>query len=261
MPRKSNSEVGHAKNVANLEDLFTRCGSFGPAFNPPRAELQVSGLQQKHREAQMALHHLSDCEVREQDATNNRKAAFKALRGLVTRVINTMIACGVSAKSVEDARVIQRRITGGRANKNGTKTNPPTSEETLEGNTSDSAATEAEPTPRTNSTSRQSYDLLVEHLSKLNLLLQRESKYTPNELDLQLSGLQAYEQQLRYLLTMVTAAETASEAARIRRKEVLYDETTGLVAVALQTKSYVKALFGNNSEQYKQVKGIPFRNY
>lgn len=261
MPKRSNSEVGHAKNVANLEDLFTRCGSFGPAFNPPRAELQVSSLQQKHQEAQMTLRHLFDCEVREQDATNNRKTAFKALRGLATRIINAMIACGVSPKSVEDARVIQRRITGGRTNKNGTKTNLPTSEETAQDNTSESVATEAESTARTNSTSRQSYDLLVEHLSKLNLLLQRESKYTPNEPDLQLSGLQGYEQQLRYLLTMVTTAETASEAARIRRKEVLYDETTGLVAVALQTKSYVKALFGNNSAQYKQISGIPFRNY
>lgn len=259
MQKKSKSEVGHAKNVANLEDLFTRCSGFGGAYNPPRPELQISNLQQKHQQAQMTLRYVAECEVREQDATNNRTAAFKTMRTLVTRIINVMIACGVSAKSVEDARVLQRRIQGSSNGKKSTSNDTPTTEEPLSSMPADATETTVVAAPRKNSTSRQSYDLLVEHLSKLILLLQREPNYTPNESELQVGALQTLEQQLRALLTLVTTTESESETARIRRTDELYDLSTGLVALALQVKSYIKAVFGSNSSQYKQVSGIRFR--
>lgn len=259
MATKSKSEGGHAKNVANLEDLIARCISYLDAYNPSRVELQIGALQQLHQEAQMALRNLAECEVMEQNATNQRAEAFKALRPLVTRVINAMKAYGLSAKSIEDARAIQRKITGTRAvKKNGTDETP-VPEAPTEQTASDASESVILTAPRTNSVARLSYDLLVEHFSKLVLLLQREANYYPNELDLQLGGLQAYEQQLRMLLTTATNTETASESARIQRKTVLYDPTNGLVARAHQVKSYIKAIFGNNSPQYKQVSKLTFR--
>lgn len=259
MTTKSKTETGHAKNVANFEDLIARCISYAGAYNPSRAELQIGALQQLYQEAQMILRNMAECEVMEQNATNQRAEAFKALRPLVTRIINTMKACGLSAKSIEDARAIQRKITGMRAAKKNETEETPVPEATTEQTAADVSETGVLTTPRTNSVARLSYDLLVEHFSKLVLLLQREINYNPNEPDLQLGGLQAFEQQLRTLTTTTTNAETASESIRIQRKAVLYDPANGLVARAQQVKSYIKAVFGSNSPQYKQVSKLAFR--
>ncbi|MDX1942557.1 MAG: hypothetical protein SFU99_18475, partial [Saprospiraceae bacterium] len=252
-------EVGHAKNVANLEDLIARCISYLEAYNPSRMELQIGALQQLHQEAQMVLRQLAEREVWEQDAANNRALAFKALRPLVTRIINTMRAYGLSAKSIEDACVIQRKINGTRASKKNNTDEAPATTDQTEGIASDPTSNEVATAPRSISTARLSYDLLVEHFSKLVLLLQRETNYNPNEPDLQLSGLQAHEQYLRTLITTATNAEAESERVRIQRWNLLYEPTNGLVARAKQVKSYIKAVFGSTSPQYKQVSKLSFR--
>lgn len=266
MAKKSKSEGGHAKNVANFEDLKERCKTYGPTYNPSRPELQLGGLEQKHQEALMMLRMLADWEVREQDAANQCAKAFKELRPRVTRVINSMIACGLSDKSITDARALQRLIQGTRANKKKNGEDTPVTEAPPEPTADDAATTEdhtatteAPDEPRNISASRQSQDMLIEHLTKLNLLLQREPAYTPNEPELQLSGLMAHEQYLRGLITTAATAAAELEAARFQRFEVLYNEVTGLVTIAQQVKSYVKAVFGSNSQQYKQLAKLIFR--
>lgn len=273
MTKRSNSEGGHAKNVANFEDMKERCKTYGPAYNPSRPELQLSGLEQKHQDAQMVLRLVADWEVKAQDAANQCAKAFKELRPKVTRVINSMIACGLSDKSITDARALQRLIQGTRANKKKNGEDKPVTEAPPESTADDAAptedhtaategqaaATEETPATRTVSASRQSQDMLVEHLSKLNLLLQREPAYNPNEPELQLSGLMAHEQYLRGLITTAAAATAELEAARFKRFEVLYDPVTGLVTIAQQVKSYVKAVFGSTSQQYKQLAKLIFR--
>ena len=41
--------------------------------------------------------------------------------------------------------------------------------------------------------------------------------------------------------------------ARISRNDILYKANTGLVDIALDTKTYIKSLYGATSPQYKQV--------
>jgi hypothetical protein len=260
MPTKSKSEVGHAKNVANLEDLIARCIGYGAPYNPLRAELQIGSLQHLHQEAQAALRALAEREVLEQNVLNQRAGAFKALRPLVTRVINTMVACGLGNKTIEDARAIQRRMIGARASKKTKDTNVAAEEAPAAAPAAEVADNGVVTAAKTVSVSRQSYDLLVEHFSKLVLLLQREADYVPNEPDLQLGSLQTHEQQLRGLITSVTTAEAETEKARIRRTEVLYHATNGLVVRAKQVKSYIKAVFGVKSSQYAQIGKLNFRN-
>ncbi len=37
----SQSEVGHAKNVANFQDLITYCTAYGATYNPSKTTLQL----------------------------------------------------------------------------------------------------------------------------------------------------------------------------------------------------------------------------
>ena len=38
----SNSETGHAKNVANFEDLISFCTGYGATYNPSKAAIQLA---------------------------------------------------------------------------------------------------------------------------------------------------------------------------------------------------------------------------
>ena len=40
----STSETGHAKNVANFEDLISFCNGYGAAYNPSKAALTITEL-------------------------------------------------------------------------------------------------------------------------------------------------------------------------------------------------------------------------
>ncbi len=259
MATKSKSEVGHAKNVANLEDLIADLKGLGPVYNPPRAELQLDNLQRLHREAQEVLRLVAEKEVLEQGATNERSQTFKLLRPKVTSILNTMVACGLSEKTIADARAIQRRINGTRAGKKSTTNETPTTAVSTEETALESEGNSVAKATKTISASRQSFDLLIEHFTKLRLLLQREPLYTPNEEEMQLAGLEQYEQYLRSLISNATNAESESAAARMQRSKVLYDPNNGLVALALQTKSYIKALFGSTSPQYRRISKLSFR--
>lgn len=44
----SHSETGHAKNVANLEDLIIKCESFGAPCNPTNNKLTIAALTALH---------------------------------------------------------------------------------------------------------------------------------------------------------------------------------------------------------------------
>ena len=38
----SNSETGHAKNVANFEDLISFCNGYGATYNPSKEALTIT---------------------------------------------------------------------------------------------------------------------------------------------------------------------------------------------------------------------------
>lgn len=259
MSKRSTSETGHQRNLTNLEKLLISMINLGSAFNPTRPELQISGLQQLYQEAKMVLSQMAEREVVDKNASNTRSQAFKNLRPLVTRIINNMIANGLPEKAIEDARAIQRRMNGLRAGKklNGTSnTEPPVETEDSPTESSNDNDVQAS---KTISVSRQSVDLLVEYLAKLVLLLQQNSNYNSNEAELQIGNLQMHVEHLRYLNTQAINAQIELEAVRIRRDAILYDKVNGLVARAKQVKSYIKAVFGSTSPQYKQISGLYFR--
>jgi hypothetical protein len=55
-------------------------------------------------------------------------------------------------------------------------------------------------------------------------------------------------------------AYTTVSNARISRDVTLYKEKIGLVDTALEVRAYVKSVFGASSDQYLQVKSLPFKN-
>lgn len=257
--KKSKSETGHVKNLMNFEDLLARFTALGGRYNPSLPELQLHSLQNLQQEAQQVFERLTTVKTFYDTATNARADLFDQLGSLTTRIVNTLIASGVSAKTLDDARGFQRKIQGIRSGKPESG-----SEAAVNGTNLDEMATNGTENGETaaekaRSTARLSYDLKIDHFAKLASLTQNEPKYQPNEEELKVSALLSFLQQLRMVNTNKTYADAEMEVARRERKRVFYHPENGLVTRALQAKAYAKAALGATSEDYKHIQRIKFR--
>ena len=238
----STSEVGHAKNVANFQDLITYCTGYGATYNPSKPALQLASLNPLFTTAQTELDNVTTAKNAFDTVTGDRQVAFEPLKSLATKVYNSLSVTDATDQTIADAKTINNKLQGKRAN----TTTPDTPDN-------------GQPTTINQvSVSRQSYDSLTENFSSLIDLVSSVPSYSPNETDLSVASLNTFRDNLQTANTNVINAEVAYSNARISRDNLLYSKDTGLVDVAMDVKNYVKSIFGATSPQYKQVSGIKF---
>jgi hypothetical protein len=241
----SNSETGHAKNVANFEDLTSFCTGYGASYNPVKASIKLAALGTLRTTALGTLTTVTTGNTAFINSTNTRQLVFAPIKALATRIVNALAATDASDQLIEDAKTINRKIQGARK---GGGTKPPT------------PPVDGTPPPDDNqiSVSQQSYDSLIENFKKLIELVGSEPTYTPNEVELQVATLATQAADLSTKNTAVINATTDLSNARINRNKILYLKDSGLVDVAGEVKKYVKSVFGATSPEYKQVSKIKF---
>jgi multidrug resistance efflux pump len=236
----SNSETGHAKNVANFEDLITRVESLGTAYNPTKAGLQLASLKVKHAEAAASLQNLATALPLYQQAVDARQKAFEPLNKLITRALNMFKASVSNPAEVESATALADKIRGFKAPK--------------------PLAKEGEEPVKTVSTSQQSFDMLIANFLLFVEVLAANAAYNPNEEELKITSLQALYAELNTKSQAVTQAQAQVDAARSSRNAQLYSPGNGLVDIGSGVKTYVKAAFTPESSNYKPILSLEFRN-
>ena len=241
----STSETGHAKNVANFQQLISFCDGYGKNYNPSRKELTLTNLQNVLGQAKAALTDVKNTKAAFDIATNSRRDTFADLTKFATRVTNTLAASGASALAVADARGIIRKMIGKRAGE--TKAAP------APGQDAPQAAEDKQI-----SVAQLSFDNQIDHFSSLVTAVAQQPGYNPNEADLTVSGLQAKLDALNAANEVVIKTITGISNARLNRNVVLYHPLMGLAQLAAGVKLYVKGVFGAPSPQYKQLTGIIF---
>lgn len=245
----STSETGHAKNVANFEELISVCTGFGTAYNPTKNSIKIAAMNTLHTSARNSLQSLKAAKTVFDNATNSREIAFSGLKKLSTRIVSALEATDSATQTVDDAKTVNRKIQGRRA---GDKLPP---EPIVPPETPP-----AEPESVQISVSQQSYDNLVDNFTKLIQVVSTEPLYIPNENDLKTVQLNTLLTNLKASNTAVINAHTAYSNAKISRDAVLYGVNTGLYDVACEAKKYVKSVFGATSPQFHQVSKIHFTN-
>lgn len=245
---KTISEVGHSKNVANLEDLISYCTAFGVVYNPSSVALQLASLTTLKTTADAAITTTVNAVTNYKTAVNNRQIAFKNLKQLAPRIINALKAGGVSPQTFTNANAIYKKLMG-RTKKVSNSTLPKTAK------TIDSIA----PTALTISTSQQSYDSRIEFFTALIDLVSNVSSYTPNEIALTLASLNSFLFNLKTVNTAVITTTTTLDNARSNRNSILYTATTGLVVIAREVKNYIASIYGKSSDEFKNVNKIKFK--
>lgn len=247
------SEVGHAKNVANFEDLISYCTGYGGTYNPILNAIKIANMNTLKTNANTAIGNVSTTFTSFKNATNNREIVFLPMKKLATRIMSALKACGVTQQTMKDAQTINHKLQGKRAkpiveveNNNQNKMIDPNNPLPVE-------------TPKHISVSQQSYDSQIEFFGKLIDLLTATPAYNPNEVDLKLPALNTLLTNMKTSNTAVITATTNFSNARIVRTKLLYTPVTGLVDVAGECKAYVKSVFGATSLEYKQVSKIHFK--
>ena len=234
------AETGHAKNVANFQQMIAYVTGYGVAYDPSNTAIELTALQTKLTEANGSLDDVTDELAPWKVAVNERETAFAGIRALTTRVVNSFAASGAEANAVDDAKTFKRKIDGKRAE--ALVDDPNTPEDESQGN----------------SVSQQSYTQLVEHLDGLIEILQANPVYNPNENELKTLSLVTYSTDLKAKNAAVADTIVPLSNSRIARDGVLYHDKTGLVALADLVKKYVKSLFGADSPQFEQLSGLKF---
>ncbi|MFD2163122.1 hypothetical protein ACFSJU_12020 [Paradesertivirga mongoliensis] len=238
MPTKSDS--GHAKNVANFEDLLTRVRSLGTDYNPSKAGLSLTNLELQHQAAAATLKSLAAELPLYQQAVDAKQAAFAPLGKLVTRALNMFKASVDNKAEVESATSLANKIRGVSSPK-------------------PAAPAEGEEPVRKISTSQLSADMQLANLASLIEVLSAHASYQPNEAELSVAGLMALHSDLSKKAQDVTEAQVRVETARLNRDKMLYTPGSGIVDLGIGVKTYVKAAFTPKSVNYKPILSLDFR--
>lgn len=236
------NETGHARNTQRFQEMISFVSGYGAAYAPTNPNLDLLELNSKLTDANAGIDNVSAMLAPSKTAINNRETAFAGLRKLTTRVVNYYASTGAASNSIDDARTLKRKIDGKRA----------------EQVVPDDPSTPEDESAVSISASQQSYTQLVEHLDNLIALLTSDPLYIPNETNLQVASLQTLSANMKAANTAVITTFTPLSNARLGRDNVLYAQGTGLVDTAMLVKNYVKALFGADSLEYKQISGLEF---
>ncbi len=252
----STTETGHAKNVANFEDLISFSQGYGTTYNPSKNSLKIAQLQTQLASVKANVTSVTNTSVAFNSAVNARMTAFDGLKKLSTRLVNALDVTNASKELVKDAKTVNAKVQGSKLTKADAGKTKSTKADA--GKTIDPNAIVTE-TPKTISASQQSYSSLTEHLAKLIAILATEPTYLPNENDLKITTLNTQLTSLKNANTAVANSYTTVSNARIARNQSLYNPTNGLCQTAKEVKAYIKSVFGASSPQYKQVSGIEFK--
>ena len=236
MPSKS--EVGHAKNVANLQKLTEQIKVY-TLYNPPVENLRLANLQMLYSTASAKLAEVEEKRNANKNAIILRQSTFENLKPTCTKIINHIGILGLPQGTIDQAKSLNRTIQGGQKK----ETAP---------------AEEGKEAPKTVSTSRQSYTQQAENFGILLQLLGTIPTYAPNENDLMVTNLNTYKESLMSTTQSVDQTEAELNNKLIERDQILYTDGTGLYTIAQNVKKYVKSLYGATSPEYKNVSSIEF---
>lgn len=237
----STSEVGHAKNIANLNLLNTNIAALGNIYNPSNPKLQLAYLQNLYTTAFNHQESVNNLVAPYSIAVDEREIIFKPLNRELTKLRKAYKATdGVTAVQLEDFMTVIRKLKG--VKKATTKT-----------------STDSEEAQNAHSTSQMSYDQRTNTMDLLISLLQNTANYNPNEVEYQVATYQAKKALMLQKTQDVANAFIPLNNARSTRNATLYNNDDNLVDIANKAKDYLFTILDVNSAQYKAISKIKFK--
>lgn len=252
----SQSEKGHAKNLANIKLLKEICVQVGIAYAPMNSLLTIPSLTTLISQSQTDFTNWKSAVAVFKDLSDKREIAFEPIDKLVTRVNASVQQLNEPQQTFNDIQAIVSKIHGAAAKIKAAieakKANP--------NNTTPIEDPSAEPVDPI-STSQQSYDSIQSNVDTLIKRLQQIPSYLPNEVDLQIASLITTYNTLDITNTTAGIAEIALSKARNQRNLTFYAPQTGLYDISLKIKKYLKSNTATQNSAYKDATKLSFVKY
>jgi len=235
----STSEVGHAKNVANLGTGIQILQEMGTLYNPSNTNIQLTNLVSFKAAIESSITQLNSKIPSYKNAVANREVAIEKLGRTATKVLNFSKSLNISATDKENILSQVKKIRGHAKAK---AINPETSES------------------NGISIAQLSYDSRIANLSLLINFVASHPEYQPNENEIKIANLQTYQQELSTLSSLVNSAGNELITARLNRNNAMYLTEINIIKVMNETKSYLKSLGQAAQPYYKAFVKLKFRD-
>ena len=108
----STSETGHAKNVANFQDLIEFVTGYGATYNPSKASLKLTNLIALKASAEGNLTDVISKNTNYNNKVNDRITAFSGLKAFSTRLVNALQTTDATNETINDAKGFNRKMQG-----------------------------------------------------------------------------------------------------------------------------------------------------
>lgn len=249
------SEVGHAKNLANIDKLIDLITQFGPTYNPTNPQLQLGGLNTLQTQCTADYNNWIAAVTIWKDETNVREIAFEPIDKRCTSISDNVKALGVPQQTIDDVASIVSKIHG-----SSNKLKEVIPNEMINPNPNPPPIPNPNP-PTTISTSQQSYDSIIANFDKLIQRVQTVPGYATNEVNIQIANLQTLLTSLKTVNLNAITATNALNLARNQRNLTFYANNTGLIDITKKVKSYIRQIYGSTSSQYHQATAIKFKKF
>lgn len=236
----STSEVGHAKNTANLNLLNTNIIALGAIYNPSNPNLLLVNLQNQYTENSANQESVNVKVAPYSVAVDEREVIFKPLNRELSKLRKAYKATeGVTEVQLEDFMTIVRKLKGVRKESK-PKTNP--EEEQVK-----------------YSVSQMSYDQRTNNMDLLIALLQNTPNYNPNETEYKVQTYQDKKAKMLVKTQNVANTYIPLNNARNLRNNSMYSAENNLVENANKAKDYLFTILDSDSPQYKAISKIKFK--
>jgi hypothetical protein len=228
------------KNMQSFTRLIGYCTGHGGKYNPGRQTLQVENLQAQLVAVSQALEEVKVTKVHFNNEVNARRQAFHELPKLAASVIRTLKSFGASEEMMADARLYFRNLTG---KKSTAKPIIKTGEA-------------VEPIPAKRSQMQLAYSNKADWFALLVQTASTYPGYQPNEPELSIKGLKSKVVELQAFNKRVDDARVNWRNANMKRDKLMMGKNESVMMTSRAVKDYLGAIFGFNSPEYDQVKGI-----
>lgn len=238
---KSSSEVGHAKNIANLNFLNANIVEIGSLYNPSNSKLLLTYLQSVYTTAFQQQENVNTLVAPYSIAVDEREILFHPLNKQLSKLHKAYKATeGITAIQLEDFMTISRKLKGTRK-------------------TAITVSSNHEEQQSHHSTSQLSYDQRTNNMDLLISLLQNTPNYNPNEDEYKIERYQNTKALMLQKTQAVYNTFIPLNNARSTRNHTLYKAEDNLVDLANKAKNYLATILDNSSSQYKAIARLEFK--
>ncbi|RZL03402.1 MAG: hypothetical protein EOO89_28430 [Pedobacter sp.] len=236
--KKSNSEKGHAKNIANTGLLLALIHQKGDAYKPSNPNLAVKNLEKVAAEGEKVQSAVNLAVPLYSNAVMERINFYKPLNRYITKLRKSYKAVyGLTPKQLENFMTVARRIKGIRKS-------------------------EKEPkgaTPEQHSASQASYDQRANSMEMMAGLLKETKEFKPNEQEYKVETVTNMHKEMVVKNKAVASTYAPLNTARLKRDKILYTNQDNLVDLFNGAKDYLFSILETNSADYRAVGRIRFR--